>query len=560
MALEIGLSGQMFDNYTIWDHLMAAADFGYKSVELRSTHVNPSCNKEELDKIKEFLLMKKLKVGCLSCFTGNYGLLTDAECIGAFNVFKEYIKLAVFFESEMIRVWPAWQESSAAPPEIWERAAKWMKKSCEYAAEYGKKLVMEMHHGTLCDSVDSSLKLLNMINCDNVGVTLDPVNLYQVPADYSYESIKKLGSKIFNVHIKDIIELPSDSYPYCFKYSYYVQHIGRFTKVIPPKNKQERFFSHRRINHGGIDWREVLTALKKINYTGYLIVESVCENNKDMPSGRKLAEVCYKDVLQVQEIRQPRTEEWKVPSPSVEGFHEVVSPKKTKCEYAYMYRLNLPERKEYILNSGKLEMNAVLINGKCSIKSDKLEECMHKFDSFYIPGKTSIKIAALENCTFYIGAAECNGIGKEFFRKYEKELPFGEIRQIHGNGISKREVYFTLNPEISASRLICGITWGGNGSWTSWPPHQHGEYLEEIYCYFDMPPPGFGMHLVYCKPGRTDEITVHIVKDGDVVIMPYGYHPTVAAPGTRNTYFWILAAKKPEFRRYDLSEPDECFK
>jgi len=224
-------------------------------------------------------------------------------------------------------------------------------------------------------------------------------------------------------------------------------------------------------------------------------------------------------------------QEWKIPSPVIEGFHEVISPGKTGCEFAYMYRLNLTSGKEYVLDSGRLEMNVLLINGKSHIKSEKLEECMNKFDSFYIPGKTRVKIRALENCIFYIGAAECEGIGKEFFRKYIKDLPLGEIRQIHGNGVCERDVYFTLNPEVPASRLICGITFGRNGSWTSWPPHQHGEHLEEIYCYFGMPPPGFGMHIVYCNPGKPDEITVHIVKEGDVVAMPYGYHPTVAIRG-----------------------------
>ena len=38
---EVGLSGQMFDDLTIWDHLDAAIRVGYRSVELRSTHVKP---------------------------------------------------------------------------------------------------------------------------------------------------------------------------------------------------------------------------------------------------------------------------------------------------------------------------------------------------------------------------------------------------------------------------------------------------------------------------------------------------------------------------------------
>ena len=53
--LEIGLSGQMFDDLTVWDHLDAASSFGYTCVELRSTHVNPEVPMEELKKIRSTL-------------------------------------------------------------------------------------------------------------------------------------------------------------------------------------------------------------------------------------------------------------------------------------------------------------------------------------------------------------------------------------------------------------------------------------------------------------------------------------------------------------------------
>jgi 5-deoxy-D-glucuronate isomerase len=47
----------------------------------------------------------------------------------------------------------------------------------------------------------------------------------------------------------------------------------------------------------------------------------------------------------------------------------------------------------------------------------------------------------------------------------------------------------TVNPEAPASRLIAGWTFGRPGGRTSWPPHQHEQDLEEVYAYFDMPPP-----------------------------------------------------------------------
>ena len=294
---EIGLSGQMFDDLTVWDHLDAASSFGYTCVELRSTHVNPEIPMEELKKIRSTLEDKGLYTSCLSCFVGNYGLLSDGECENVFEIFKKYVDLACLFDSEMIRTWPAWQESSFAPDTVWKRAAFWMRKSARHARHFNKRLVTEMHHGTLCDTASSSVRLLEMIGEDNVGVTLDPVNLYQVPTDYGEKAIRTLGAHLFNVHIKDIVELQSDDYPFSFPYSYYAEHIGRFTKVIPPQDlKKERFYCHRRINAGGVDWSHVLKSLQTCGYGGCLVVESVSETNLHMSSGAELAKACFRDI------------------------------------------------------------------------------------------------------------------------------------------------------------------------------------------------------------------------------------------------------------------------
>ena len=227
---EVGLSGQMFDGLTIWDHIEAASRFGYTCVELRSTHVNPGLSDDERKKIFSTIENEGISTSCLSCFVGNYGLLSDEGCKEAFENLKRYVDLACYFGSEMIRIWPAWQESASAPQPVWDKAAKWMKKSAQYAKAYDRKLVIEMHHGTLCDTAPASLRLLEMIGEGNVGVTLDPVNLYQVPADYGEGAIKALNGHLFNVHIKDIVELKTGQYPYSFAYSYYADHIGRFTK------------------------------------------------------------------------------------------------------------------------------------------------------------------------------------------------------------------------------------------------------------------------------------------------------------------------------------------
>ncbi len=269
------------------------------------------------------------------------------------------------------------------------------------------------------------------------------------------------------------------------------------------------------------------------------------------------------------EINKERMEKWKVVSPTEYGFYEVVAPRKKDCLESYIYRLNLKKGEEFILNPSeltrnekwefvKLEMNPILIKGKAEIENDCFKENMEKLDSFYIVSETVTKIKAIEDCIFYIAGALDEGYGKPYFRKFNKDLPIGDIHQIHGEpGTSgQREVFMTCGPEVEASRLEVGITWSEDGTWTSWPPHQHEKELEETYCYFDMDAPRFGLQMSYINPGDIDNIAVHTVYSGVFCMAPRGYHPTVASPGSRNAYVWIMCAHSHENRRYDLAVPD----
>jgi 5-deoxy-glucuronate isomerase len=251
---------------------------------------------------------------------------------------------------------------------------------------------------------------------------------------------------------------------------------------------------------------------------------------------------------------------WRVQSPVEEGMHRVIAPEQNDCSVSNIYRLNLPALKKYQLETGKMEMSVNLVKGKAILIHPVLGTVeMSKLDSFYLPGGECAELTAQEDCIFYIGAAICEGYGKPFFRKFNSDLPIGNIHQIHGEGAGQREVMFTLCPEDAASRLLCGFTWGGQGAWTSWPPHQHEKDLEEVYCYFDMDGSETGFHISYLQSGMAGGAVAHPVNSGTMVMAPRGYHPTVATPGTRNTYLWILTAFSHPSRRYDLAVSDPLY-
>ena len=97
-----------------------------------------------------------------------------------------------------------------------------------------------------------------------------------------------------------------------------------------------------------------------------------------------------------------------------------------------------------------------------------------------------------------------------------------------------------IGKNVQAGRIMAGVTFSAPGNWTSWPPHEHAALLEEAYLYIDMPAPAFGVQFVYTD--KTTPELATMVREGDVVLMPQGYHPNVAAPGGSINFLWMMAA------------------
>ena len=248
--------------------------------------------------------------------------------------------------------------------------------------------------------------------------------------------------------------------------------------------------------------------------------------------------------------------QWHVKSPVEPGYHDVILPGRDAMEILAMHRLNLEPGMDFNLHSAEREMHILLVQGEAEI-TGAVQGRLNKLDSFYIPGEKNVKIQAVTRCIFYIADAPCEGKGQVRMRHFDSSLPIGDIHQIHGQGSGAREVMFTLAPQDEASRLICGVTRSGDGTWTSWPPHQHEADLEEIYCYFDMEK--CGLHFSYLTKEKFSDAICHTVETGSMVQIPAGYHPTAALPGGRNIYFWAMGAKSHDARRYDLAKPDPEF-
>jgi 5-deoxy-glucuronate isomerase len=50
------------------------------------------------------------------------------------------------------------------------------------------------------------------------------------------------------------------------------------------------------------------------------------------------------------------------------------------------------------------------------------------------------------------------------------------------------------------------------------------------------------VQFVYTNPEKPE--LVQVVREGDCVVMPKGYHPNVAAPGGQINFLWMMAAMR----------------
>ncbi|HEY6288378.1 MAG TPA: 5-deoxy-glucuronate isomerase, partial [Nitrospiraceae bacterium] len=132
-----------------------------------------------------------------------------------------------------------------------------------------------------------------------------------------------------------------------------------------------------------------------------------------------------------------------------------------------------------------------------------------------------------------------------------RHLPARMIRpeevsvELRGEGNTQRRIQHILDTDQEAEHLIIVEVITPAGNWSSFPPHKHDTenppyeaYLEETYYHHVQPADGFAFQRVYTYEGFDETVAVH---DGDLVLVPRGYHVVSAAPGFDLYYLNIMA-------------------
>ena len=176
--------------------------------------------------------------------------------------------------------------------------------------------------------------------------------------------------------------------------------------------------------------------------------------------------------------------------------------------------------------------------------------------SLYLPVDSGpVEVEALtDSCE----VAVCGARAERAFPSHVIEPSQVEI-EIRGGENATRQINHILKPDFPADRILIVEVYTPSGNWSSYPPHKHdvhnppGEVdLDEIYFYKISQPEGYAIQRVYTRDGRRDETIT--VRDSQVILIPDGYHPVVAAHGYDCYYLNILAGSARSMAATD--DPD----
>ena len=208
--------------------------------------------------------------------------------------------------------------------------------------------------------------------------------------------------------------------------------------------------------------------------------------------------------------------------------------------------------------TGETEACLVLVGGRADIEADGqrwagLGERAGPFEdkspfSVYVPWHERFRVTATSGLELAICTAP--GGGAHAVRLI---APAAVAKSSRGTGTNVRHVRDILpEGEPAHSLLVVEVVTPG-GNWSSYPSHKHDvdnlpeeSLLEEVYYHRIDPARGFALQRVYTDDRSLD--VAMAVEDGDVTLVPRGYHPCAAAHGYDLYYLNVMAGPKRVWR------------
>jgi 5-deoxy-glucuronate isomerase len=235
-----------------------------------------------------------------------------------------------------------------------------------------------------------------------------------------------------------------------------------------------------------------------------------------------------------------------------------VTPESATWEYVGFELYRVPASERLSLATGAREHCVVFVSGRGKAEAagtafgglgERMDPFSGKPSALYVPAGSSWQIVAETD----LELAVCSAPGVAGSRPARVIGPDSHGIMTRGKGSNIRYVTDIINENDPADSLLVVevITPAGNAS--SYPPHKHDRdafpaetRLEEVYYHRLNPPQGFGFQRIYTDD-RSLDVTMTI-ENGDVTLVPRGYHPCAALHGYDLYYLNVMAGPKRLWR------------
>ncbi|MCZ6510652.1 MAG: 5-deoxy-glucuronate isomerase [Alphaproteobacteria bacterium] len=241
-------------------------------------------------------------------------------------------------------------------------------------------------------------------------------------------------------------------------------------------------------------------------------------------------------------------------TPDENGLIHRVTPASAGWSYVGFELYRLQPGQTMTRAADDREVCVVLIGGRISATTDDatfkdIGERDGPFDgkkpySVYVPAGIGLSVTAQTG----VELALCSGPGGGGF--VTRLITPDDITYTkRGEATNTRHVYDILPETEPAHSLLVVEVITPSGCWSSYPSHKHDtddlpneSQLEETYYHRLNPAQGFAFQRVYTDDQSLDETMC--VHDGDLVMVPRGYHPVGTAHGYDLYYLNVMAGPK----------------
>jgi 5-deoxy-glucuronate isomerase len=222
-------------------------------------------------------------------------------------------------------------------------------------------------------------------------------------------------------------------------------------------------------------------------------------------------------------------------------------------EFTGLTVVKLAAGERWSRETGADEVALVPLGGRCAVESAgqtwTIGERANPFAgppwAVYLPSDSAFTVTAETPLELAVCAARA-----ETTHPPKLVTPDDVKVEIRGAGNAARQINHIVEPSFPADRLLVVEVFTPSGNWSSYPPHKHDVHampaeadLEEIYYYRIDPPDGFALQRLYTADGQTD--AAYVIHDGDLLLVPEGYHTFAVPQGYTGYYLNVLAGDEP---------------